>query len=55
VKQIRFTVTSGTPTEEERAALEQALLLHETPQEEQSTKKSKWAEPTLRQPLSGSF
>lgn len=55
MKQIRFTVITGTPSKEERAALEQALLMHERPAEESAIKKSIWATPILRQPIKKSL
>jgi len=47
---IGYTITSGTPTPEEKAALEHALIHHEKP-DETKEKKSLWASPLLRAPL----
>ena len=55
MKKILFTIITGTPSDEERVALEQALLMHERPVEESATKKSVWAAPNLRRPLKKSL
>jgi hypothetical protein len=46
---IRYTVTSGVPTQEELLALEEALKHREKPPTEK--KQSSWAVPQLRSPL----
>ncbi|MCX6434917.1 MAG: hypothetical protein NTY21_02310 [Actinobacteria bacterium] len=49
---IKYSITSGTPTDEEKLALEEALKAHERPQSARKFWKSKWGTPHLRKPLS---
>jgi len=48
---LRYTISTGTPSEEERSALEIALRQHVKPVEISATRKSVWARPQLRAPL----
>lgn len=52
---IKYTVTSGTPTQEELQALEIALARHKKIESEADdlkvVQRSKWAKPNLRTPL----
>jgi hypothetical protein len=46
---IRFSITSGVPTQAELLALEEALKQRETPTVERA--QSSWGAPQLRSPL----
>lgn len=48
---IRYTITAGTPTVEELAALEETLKEHYDGRAKKRTVKSVWAKPQLRVPL----
>ena len=48
---IEYTITSGSPTLQELAALEFAFQLHKRPEVVIAEVKSKWAKPLLREPL----
>ncbi|CAB4655149.1 MAG: hypothetical protein F2787_03865 [Actinobacteria bacterium] len=48
---IAYTITSGTPTLDELAALEFAFEAHKRPEEILPQVKSVWAKPALREPL----
>ncbi|CAB4654953.1 unannotated protein [freshwater metagenome] len=48
---IKYTITSGTPTDDEKIALEEALKSHERPETARTFWRSKWGTPRLRKHL----
>jgi hypothetical protein len=45
---VRFTIVSGTPTNEELAVLTQVLSQHKKVEKEPFLKRSTWAQPIMR-------
>ena len=48
---IKYTITSGTPTDAEKLALEEALNAHNHPETARKFWRSKWGTPRLRKHL----
>ncbi len=48
---IKYTITSGSPSQIEIRALEQAIAAHKKNEEVEVVLKSKWGKPIMRAPL----
>jgi len=48
---VKFTITSGQPSNEELAALTQALAQHKRVEKDPVVKRSTWAQPIMRAPM----
>ena len=51
---VRFSIISGKPTNEELAVLTQVLSKHKRVEKDPVIKRSTWAQPIMRSPMSTS-